>query len=57
MNKDKAREILEEWIDSKTEDNISMRLPYVDEVVITIQSNNKTSQYTFKGLIKIAYEL
>jgi hypothetical protein len=59
-----AMGILEDWINKKTsfEDvyqtlHLDIDLPIVDEVVYSKKSNNQIEQYTFKHLIKIAYNL
>ncbi len=53
MTKDKARKILESYIDS----DLYTNLPIVDKVISFTNKNNKLEQWTFKGLISIAYDL
>lgn len=63
MERQEAREMLELWIDRKTENELPMDLPVYDEVVMTTpeyddQGNLKSvSQWSFRGLIKLAYGL
>jgi hypothetical protein len=73
MDKDEARDILNEWINKETQDvygnHIDLSLPIVDDVVYSewhrknglksLKEDENTSlvQYTFRHLIKIAYGL
>ena len=52
MTPEKARQILERWIDLKVANGITMILPIEDEVIYRI---NDFDVYTFIGLVKIAY--
>jgi hypothetical protein len=58
MTPDLARKLLEDWINAH---QIEVRLPIVDEVVYQKTSFDAQEtimqQYTFKALIKIAYNL
>ena len=57
MNPEQARQILENWMSV----NKIVTLPIVDQVIITLQddplNSREVSDWTFKGLIKIAYNL
>lgn len=67
MTKEKARDILEKWIEHKTSLNISMSgihsyvprimLPIVDERLSSEFKGNTLEEWSFRGLIKIAYDL
>ncbi len=65
MTKEKAREILENWISKKTlnclGEHIDMKLPIVDEQVYNkISFDEKQTiceQWSFLGLIKFIYDL
>lgn len=55
MTKESAKRILEEWLS----ENKTVTLPIVD-MVIYLEGDkdfNKWRDWTFKGLIKIAYDL
>lgn len=58
MTKDEARKLLEDWLNEMVEAGREIRLPIVDQnVIFMIEEDVKFTQYTFKGLIKIAYDL
>lgn len=61
MTKEQARDILNKWIADNTYGDVGVlypaTLPVYDEVVYTEQTDNSVSEWTFKGLIKIAYDL
>lgn len=61
MTKEEARELLGDFIASKNWIEHRLDLPEVDEVINKISSdyalNVLFDQYTFKGLLKIAYDL
>jgi hypothetical protein len=57
MEKEKAILILEDWVSNRFMEHSKFQLPIVDEVVINYNDENEIKQYTFKGLIKIAYDL
>jgi hypothetical protein len=67
MTKEEAREMLNKWVEHKMKYSPRMNMPIVDEVVGgNLEYKGSTSidkgvhevtQYTFKGLIKLAYEL
>lgn len=61
MTKNKARELLEYWINTRSQDHLGehrdMRLPIVDEMVIEFITTKGINQWSFMGLIKIAYDL
>lgn len=65
MTKEEARVLLEYWINAHTKDSLGkhrdMLLPINDEIINIIstdfESGRVFDQYTFKGLIKIAYDL
>lgn len=58
MDKDRAIQILEDWISERTQDDLGehrdMRLPIIDKM---IYHETDFEHWTFKGLIKIAYDL
>lgn len=67
MTKEKAREILDNWVREKAFEG-GFILPFVDQIVCKeISSDNTLStelraattftEWTFKGLIKLAYDL
>lgn len=61
MSKDEARAILEDWIDTLSQDNLGehkkLWLPSEDCIVFTKNVDSIITDWTFKGLIKIAYDL
>lgn len=60
MTKEKARHILERYLASLVDVNTeTLTLPIVDEVVYTetITEVGRINQWTFKGLLKRAYDL
>lgn len=67
MTKEEAREILNTWVEHKMRYTTKMNLPINDEVcqstLINLPSDSidngdvKLEQWSFKGLIKIAYDL
>ena len=65
MTKEKAREILEEWISKNTQDHLGehkdIRLPIIDEIIYNKMSfdveETICEQWSFKGLIKFIYDL
>ena len=67
MTKEDARALLEEYFNNQAERQLEMgllveiRLPITDEVIHRISHNNNMNvvfeQWSFKGLIKIAYDL
>lgn len=61
MTKEGAREHLENWINYQTKQQFGehqdIRLPIIDEVVLSKITERGIEQWTFKGLIKIAYDL
>jgi hypothetical protein len=64
MTKEKAREILENWISEKTQDHLgehrNLILPIIDEQVYNKMSfdveQTICEQWSFKGLIKFIYD-
>lgn len=56
MNKENARQILEEWLKIQFKSG-SSKLPIKDAVVMATQKGNTLSEHTFKSLIKTAYDL
>ena len=65
MTKEIAREILEDWINKNTQDHLGehrdIRLPIVDVNVRLedkiVNDHISFESWSFKGLIKIAYDL
>ena len=65
MTKEKAKEILENWISERTTDSLGehkdIRLPIFDELVYSKMSfdvaEKINEQWTFRGLIKLIYDL
>jgi len=58
MQKEEAISLLEDWLSAKVNlGEKAIKLPIIDEVVSTKILSNGYSQYTFKYLIKVAYDL
>ena len=58
MTKEKARDLLREWLDKRSEQG--QDLPIYDEVVYqkeTFGTPTTFEQYTFRYLIKLAYDM
>lgn len=55
MTKEEAHDILRDWLDERSD--YGKDLPIFDEVVIQYFDVNCIRQYTFRGLLKIAYDL
>ena len=54
MNKEKAREILEDWIMEITSCTYEIALPIIDEI---IHKESDFDEWTLRGLLKLAYDL
>jgi hypothetical protein len=57
MEKEKARQLLQDYIDKQIEDFGTFKIPIVDVVVIKEVELDITNCYTWRYLVGVAYRL
>jgi hypothetical protein len=55
MEKEKARQLLQDYIDKQIEDFGTFKLPIVDVVVLEEVEHNAINCYTWRYLVGVAY--
>lgn len=57
MTSDRARELLEAFINSSHDYDDLIRLPIYDQLVYSEVTDGQITDWTFRALLKIAYDL
>jgi hypothetical protein len=57
MKKEKARQLLQDYIDKQIKDFGTFKIPIVDVVVLEEVEHNAINCYTWRYLVAIAYSL